>query len=126
MDFISEFVGTEIKILVVLLFFSLIAYYTFFICSKSDKIKKLKNVQSSFKDKNGNDYSLYKVLLIQLKYSINSEIAVIVILLLDTFLALKIPIWVNAIVLIISIIVLLNIICITYKKKKNMYLSFWN
>ena len=119
-DFINQYIETEINIVVLLLSFS-IAYLTILISSEGANIKKLKEYPSGIEK-----FSLYQVLLIQLTYCIYSEIALLVLLLINKFFIPIIAIYIEIAIFIVSIIILLNIIFITFKNVKNIYLSFWN
>lgn len=122
-DFILEYISSEIDIIALLLSFS-IAYLTILITSDSENIKRLKSYKTD-KRIDAKNISLYQILLIQLTYTIYSEIVLLILLLIHKFASQMLSDLFNVVFFIMNIILLLNIIYIILKNVKNIYLSFW-
>ena len=123
-EFIKGYVGTEIDIIALLLSFS-IAYLAILISSDNNSIKKLKEYKTD-KHIDNKKISLYKILLIQITYTVYNEIVLLVSLLLHKFIMPLIPIGTNIIIFVVNIVLLINILIIIFKNVKNIYLSFYN
>ncbi len=122
-NFITDYIGTDIDIIALLLSFS-IAYLTILISSDSCNIKKLKSNITEIKI-DGRNISLYQNLLIQLTYTIYNEILLLILLLIHKMISNLLNCVFNTVFFIINMILLLNILLIIIQNVKNIYLSFW-
>jgi len=123
-EFIEGYVSTEVDIIALLLSFS-IAYLAILISSDNNSIKKLKEYKTD-KEIDSKKVSLYKILLIQITYTVYNEIVLLLSLLLHKFIMPVTPMSINIIIFVVNIVLLINILIIIFKNVKNVYLSFYS
>ncbi len=122
-EFVLEYIAVEIGIVTLLLSFN-IACLTILITANGQNVKRLKEYATKMEIDN-KTVSLYQILLIQFTYAIYNEIVLLMLLLIHKFIFILIGSYSNIIFFTINMVLLLNIVFVTFKNVKNLYLSFW-
>ena len=113
-EFVLEYIAVEIGIVTLLLSFN-IACLTILITANGQNVKRLKEYATKMEIDNKTVSS----------YAIYNEIVLLMLLLIHKFIFILIGSYSNIIFFTINMVLLLNIVFVTFKNVKNLYLSFW-
>jgi len=124
---INDFVYGQISAIAVLISFS-IAIITILVSSNSSNIQALRDTDASKKNYNflkGKPLKLFQVLLSDITYNVIAEILYLIILIIEIFLQLIIPIQYYKYILAFDVFVLSHILYVLVESIAHMYFTFW-
>lgn len=123
----SEFIGTQINIVAILVSFS-VAIISILVSADNENIRRLKETKSdkrNYKPINGEQLSLFQILLSNITYNVIVEILYLTLLIFISIAQGVLPIcWLKYITS-SCIIVIVHILFVLMESVAQMYLTFW-
>ena len=123
----SGFIDTQINIVAILISFS-VAIITILVSSDNKNIQCLKETESSkeqYKPVNGNQLSLFQILLSNITYNVIIEIMYLVGLIVISLMQYILPLPILKYITAICILMILHILFVLLESVAQMYFTFW-
>ena len=123
----SEFIGTQISIIAILVSFS-VAIITILVSADNNNIERLKETESSnthYKPVHGKQLSLFQILLSNIAYNVITEIIYLVGLIAISLIQAVFPIYILKYITTVCIFIILHILLVLLESVSQMYLTFW-
>ena len=123
----SEFIGTQINIVAILVSFS-VAIISILVSADNENIKRLKETESdkeNYKPISGKQLSLFQILLSNIAYNVIVEIAYLTLLIFISIAQSVLPIFWLKYITSVCIVVIVHILLVLMESVAQMYLTFW-
>ena len=123
----SEFISTQINIVAILISFS-VAIITILVSADNKNIQQLKETKSNpstYKPVNGNQLSLFQVLLSNIAYNVIVEVVYLTGLISISLIQAVLPIASLKYLTAVCILIILHILLVLLESVAQMYLTFW-
>lgn len=123
----SEFINTQISIVAILISFS-VAIITILVSADNKNIQQLKETKSNpstYKPVNGNQLSLFQVLLSNIAYNVIVEVVYLTGLIAISLIQAVFPIASLKYITAICIFIIIHILLVLLESVAQMYLTFW-